>query len=294
VLDCVPGAVPCTGDPCIHCDEDTDSCAWCILDLNASGFVDGLDFGFFSGCFGACYTEADPCYDANFDEVPTNCVGTGDFAPFAGCFGLDCASCGNCSGPPTLGTIAVADPIWSDPVTVRLVAVETPHDSDFLHSEPASRRWITAGEEFYLEVWASRTGGPNWSGEALASVYTDIAFDPSMLAVAEVVPSGAFSTLASGAILGRTGQALAVGGCATLGETSLGVDSVWVRVAVLRAFARTSGGATITLESAGDLYGVSIVGRHGNVEVSEIVFEGLDLQIFKPLPDRGPERSHQR
>ena len=39
--------------------------------------------GFFSGCFGGCYLETDACYDANFDQVPTNCVGTGDFAPFA-------------------------------------------------------------------------------------------------------------------------------------------------------------------------------------------------------------------
>jgi hypothetical protein len=96
---CVTGAEPCV-DPCEQCDEDADTCAWCIFDLDGNGYIASGDFGGFAGCYGQCYSPGDPCLATNFDGSPDGCVGSGDFGGFAGCYGKECAACANCFPAP--------------------------------------------------------------------------------------------------------------------------------------------------------------------------------------------------
>ncbi|MCI0493043.1 MAG: hypothetical protein L0Z07_08915, partial [Planctomycetes bacterium] len=96
---CQPGTPPDCGGECEHCDESTDNCEWCRLDLDLSAVIGTGDFALFSACFGGCYQPADICFDSNLDASADGCVGTSDFALFANCFGLACEDCAACSGP---------------------------------------------------------------------------------------------------------------------------------------------------------------------------------------------------
>ncbi len=92
---CQAGVPVCT-DSCEHCNEATDTCDWCVFDHTFNGFTDGIDFAFFSGCFGGCYVPGDPCHAANYDNGANGCVDGLDFGAFGGCFGQACADCPNC------------------------------------------------------------------------------------------------------------------------------------------------------------------------------------------------------
>ncbi len=102
---CVSGATPCSG-VCEACDESTDSCMWCIFDLDGDDFIGPGDFSFFAGCYGGSYacdppnyrSGADPCCITNFDESADSFVGPGDFSGLAGCYGGGCGECANCWG----------------------------------------------------------------------------------------------------------------------------------------------------------------------------------------------------
>ena len=102
---CVSGAAPCSG-VCEACDESTDSCMWCIFDLDGDEFIGPGDFSFFAGCYGGSYacdppnyrSGADPCCITNFDESADSFVGPGDFSGLAGCYGGGCGECANCWG----------------------------------------------------------------------------------------------------------------------------------------------------------------------------------------------------
>ena len=102
---CVSGATPCSG-VCEACDESTDSCMWCIFDLDGDEFIGPGDFSFFAGCYGGSYacdppnyrSGADPCCITNFDESADSFVGPGDFSGLAGCYGGGCGECANCWG----------------------------------------------------------------------------------------------------------------------------------------------------------------------------------------------------
>lgn len=97
---CQPGTPPNCGDECEHCNESTDACQWCLLDLDFNSIMGTGDFALFTQCFGGCYLPTDTCFGSNFDASADGCVGTSDFALFANCFGVACAECAACSGPP--------------------------------------------------------------------------------------------------------------------------------------------------------------------------------------------------
>jgi hypothetical protein len=127
----------------------------------------------------------------------------------------------------------------------------------------------------------------------LASVFTDVLYDSTMLTATEVAPSDLFSTLSYGVVDPGNGVVEAVGGCAPLGEGRLGVDSAWVRVAILKMRAQQVGLASVVPMSAGELYGISLFGEFGNLDLSEIEFKGLNLKLIEPRPIRF-ERDYTR
>lgn len=106
LLTCQPGTPPDCDGECEHCDEATDSCAWCRFDLDQSSAMGTGDFALFASCFGGCYTALDPCHGSNFDGSPDGCVSTSDFALFSNCFGLSCGDCPTCAGPTEMPPMA--------------------------------------------------------------------------------------------------------------------------------------------------------------------------------------------
>ncbi|UCE58164.1 MAG: DNRLRE domain-containing protein [Phycisphaerales bacterium] len=285
---CTGGSDPCAG-PCEYCEEGYDECSWCIFDLNRTGWIDGFDFSFFAGCFGGSYLPADPCYAANFDESPNGAVGGSDFGAFSACFALECADCATCWGP-TSGKQRTGILSVPPAATVSLVAVNEPVDSDLADAVPASMTRFPVGRDFYIEVWASRTQDMYSPANGLASVFTDVLYDSSLLTVKEIIPAELFSVLSYGVVDRAAGVVQAVGGCAPLGEGRLGVDFAWVRVAILKVRAERSGLATVVPASAGELYGISLFGEFGNLDLSEIEFNELRLKLYRSKPIRNRAR----
>ena len=284
---CTDGTTPCE-DACEQCDEERDTCNWCIYDLDGDGFIGPGDFSFFAGCYGGSYgcdspdyrSGTEQCCIANFDESSDSFVGPGDFAGFAGCFGLDCDECATCWGSRD-GKGRGGEPDYSGAaVAIELVALSAPSQADVLEKLPASNDWFVVGEEFYVELWASAGAG----GQGLAAVHVDVRFDSARLAIEELIPSASFSLFAHGSLGGsevfqeQSGMIEAVGGCAPLNEESLGVDS-WVRVATLRVSARRAGPATVKTVPSTDGYGIAIMNQLGLLDAREIEFGGSNFRL---------------
>jgi hypothetical protein len=102
---CAAGVEPCL-DPCEQCDEDADTCQWCMFDLDGNGYIASGDFGAFAGCYGQCYLPGEACLVTNFDGSSDGCIGSGDFGGFAGCYSKACADCANCFARSGLGRIS--------------------------------------------------------------------------------------------------------------------------------------------------------------------------------------------
>jgi hypothetical protein len=102
-----------------------------------------------------------------------------------------------------------------------------------------------------------------------------VALNTSRLAVRELIPSSSFSLFAhgslssSGVVQERSGAIAALGGCAPLGEDSLGVGS-WVRVATLRVSGRQAGLATVRTAPSTDGYGIAVLNQLGLLDAPEI------------------------
>jgi len=305
-----PGGEDCTltgcPDSCSHCNISTKKCAWCTFDDNYNGTTDGFDFSFLSGCFGACYAANDPCLEANYDQSPDNCVGGSDFAGFSGCFGKTCTQCALCdpSAPPLpigsgltpKGSLSVemanADyvsangTVYTVPASaaIQLVTLDEPSESDFAFDLPVSNRSYEINDTFYVEVWAARTDVTDGSEAGLGAVYADIVFDPLHLAAAESVPSALFNLFSVSSSTAREGR-LPVGGCAPLGDGTVGVDTAWVRVATLRMNVIGEGVTRLTVGPSQAPFGVSIFGRFGNLAKTNIDFGGAGLSLSSVSPD---------
>lgn len=277
---------------CAHCNTQTLRCEWCIFDDNYNGVTDGFDFAYFSGCFGGCYAANDPCSDANYDGSPDNCVGGGDFAPMSGCFGLTCAECALCAGPPPAGAAGGSASIAGAAVgamagraaAIRLVALDEPSASDFAADLPMSVGSFDPGDTIYLEMWAARTGLTEGSEHGFGAVYADITYDPALLIAEETIPSELFELFAVRQAEGRVGGSR-VGGCAPLGDGGVGVASAWVRVATVRLYVVDAGETALTVKSSAAPFGVSISGRFGDLDPSQIDFGGADVVLG---PSSGP------
>jgi hypothetical protein len=265
--------IPCTGE-CERCDEAADSCKPCLLDLDADGFIGTGDFGFFAGCFGACYPPNDPCLAANFDGSPDGCVGTGDFGAFSGCFGAACGECGNCEGPDGGEALTVSS--GSPETTLRIVAAGTPTKMDGAYKLPPSTDSFQIGETIYAEVWVSRNG---LEKGGLAAVYTDVRYDPMLLGVLQIIPSETFELFVSSEVDAGGGRVRSLGGCTLPGETSVGIDPPWVRVGTVVFRAIRDGAADLSLASAGETFGISLVGKFGNLSPASVSFGRTELRL---------------
>jgi hypothetical protein len=280
VSGCQPGPEPCA-DPChIYCDEETDTCAWCILDITGifnpanGGYIDGLDYGYFSGCFGECFSPGDECSVANFDADPDNCVGSGDFAPFAGCFSYPCAACDNCAGPGR------GEPREeTDGAGLRVVAVTTPTGTDYADRPPATDKVIGVGEKVYFELWAHRTDVEAANANGFAAVYANLLYDTDMLDAGRLVPGDLFANLARGTVDENRGLISAMGGCARLGDRQLGVSPAWVRVVTIEMRVRAPGASAVRLAPAAEPFGVAVLDRFGNLDDYRITYTGAKLRI---------------
>lgn len=272
--NCQPGPGLCV-DACEQCNIATDTCDRCVFDENINGVVDGLDFAFFSGCFGGCYSPIDPCVGANYDQDVNNCVGGGDFAGFSGCFGKTCSECGLCFPPPagasSGGSVAASDGTTESIVSLMLVPVAVPTIEDFADSLPPESRVFRRGQRFDFEVWASLTDGYYDGG--FASVYVDVIYDPTLFDVEEVLPTDSFATFSRGTVDAQHGEVNALGGCAAVGDGTLGLVSTWVRVARLRMVAIEEGHATIAVKPSEAPFGVSLYGRMGDLPLTLLSYE---------------------
>jgi hypothetical protein len=289
---CVGAGSACT-DACEACDEATDGCRHCIFDLARDGYgvIGGADFAIFAGDYAACYAAGDPRLRSDFDG--NGCVGGSDFSVFSGCYASTCGQCQNCY--PGTGT---PRPDASDDAhaQLRLVAVSQPSPADVCAALPPSRTEFAPRETFYLELWASGEA----AGAGLAAVYANLSYDPAQLRV-ETVQSGAqFGLFARGAVEPRTGTITALGGCAPLGEGTLGTNATWVRVAAVRVQGRATeaadgdagpvdhrtrlsprpGGLTLVqTHPAAAPFGVAIFGRFGDLSTGQVGYGQLKLRI---------------
>jgi hypothetical protein len=277
---CLPGVVPCGAD-CEQCNEDADSCDWCVLDMDQSGVIGTGDFAMFSACFGSCYPSDDPCWPMNFNQDPDGCVGTADFAVFSECYGASCGQCLACQAP-TAGTAASLtriDADRADVVSVHLALVPVRTAADFRAQAPGSLTTLSAGDMAYLEVWAALRYAAPFDSRGLAAVYVDLAYDDRAASIVQVEPGAFFSLFSNVADLASGGLVKRAGGCANLGEQSLGGDGLWVRVATIVLRAERQGPFQVDAAPSDRPFGIAIVGEFEDVDASLIEFGSVQMTI---------------
>ena len=141
-----------------------------------------------------------------------------------------------------------------------------------------SIRSLTVGEELDIEVWVSRTDAGARDAYGFAAAFVALKYNPALIAVDDIIPSGRFSVLADGQVV-SDGFVSILGGCANLGEAALGADEGWVRVA--RPAARTTApGTTRVVGGPNDeMHGVAVVGEFTNIDPGMIEFGHADLTV---------------
>ncbi|MEK6677660.1 MAG: hypothetical protein AABZ47_18655 [Planctomycetota bacterium] len=270
---CRQGLAPC-GEDCERCDETTTSCEPCLLDVDGDGVIGTGDFGFFAGCFGACYANGHECLATNFDSSADGCVGTGDFAAFSGCFGGGCGECGNCGGPGEAAKVrAVASALVS---TIRLVAVRVPSTGTLVDELPTGQPDFAVGDIGFIEVWASLNDAHS---NGFAAAYVDMEHDPLAVVVETTRVGDSFLLFHATEVDRSKSEIRSLGGCAAPGERRVGVDSRWVLVGTVQWNATVEGVVRFTTASAGGTHGVSLVSEFGNVNPDAIDFGGLSVRI---------------
>ncbi len=276
---CQAGQPPC-GLACERCDEGTQTCRPCIFDLDADGFIGTGDFAIFAGCFGACYPADHACQEANFDGSDDGCVGTGDFGAFSGCFGAPCETCDNCDGPgETADALAISGQTAG--AALELVALTKPSKLEAVDLLPGSVSGGQVGDVLYVELWAGR-GKP--LQESLAAVYTNLRYDARLVSVLEIMPSATFALFAEGRNNPAAGEVAALGGCAqpsspqdrsTTGQRP--AAGAWTKVATLTIRLERVGQSSMITGSAGDTFGISVIGQFGNMQPANVSFGRLYL-----------------
>jgi len=77
---------------------------------------------------------------------------------------------------------------------------------------------------------------------------------------------------------GRKGQR-SIGGCAPVGDGSVGIHSAWVRVTTLQMRVIEGGETRLTIGPSRAPFGVSIFGQFGDVDSADIDFGEVDLTL---------------
>jgi hypothetical protein len=182
----------------------------------------------------------------------------------------------------------VASSQESVPVAVRLVVTGRPGDTDALDQLPPSLRILPSNGRFYVDVWVSRGGPALAPAPGLAAVYTDIDFDPKQVVVNSVESSSLFSTFAGGDLDDDAGKVRSVGGCAPLGDGSVGVATTWVRIATLGMQAQKTDKIRLGTSAADAPFGISLFGRFDEIQPGAIDFGGETVRVPSKLS--GTER----
>jgi len=261
------GLVPCEKtnfEPCVVC------CAGCSYDLDGDNFIGPGDFALLACCWlkpassSGCGGAVD-CGDCDFDCDGT--VGPGDLAWFATGWLKNCDD-PSIQWPPCVGgTTALGSLATLTPdVDVRCVTLASPSASDTTNTLPASISSLTAGQDYYVEVWASDVGGTN---TGLTSVYVDMALNPCGLATIESVAHGGIFTVFESGTIGACGVD-------ELGGSSLsaaGIEPQWARVAIVKIHADTSGSLCCSLTPS--TTGVAALGR-GLIPWSDVKLAGCE------------------
>lgn len=283
VQGCLAGTIPCTTE-CEHCDEDLDSCVWCMLDIDGSTSIGTGDFAMFSACFGNCYAPDDPCWSSNFSGDPEGCVGTADFAIFANCFGATCGECASCAGPPLSRPSDQQARVTSSSgpmVSLRVVVVDTPTATEFLFEPPQSLRSLRRGDDFYVELWATRSHALGEGREGIAGLYVDVTYDQERASVVQVAPSTLLPLFSSRAEVDvARGRISRAGGCASMSDRSLGLNGNWVRVSTIHAQADRTGPLAVNLVPSAAPFGIVLHGEADDLDSTLIRFEGTRVLVL--------------
>ncbi len=147
-------------------------------------------------------------------------------------------------------------------VRFKLVVRSSTSGTDTVLTTPASLTSISAGQQFFVEVWASDVGDVN---TGLTSAYLNLAFPPEA-AVVSVNHHGVFNVFPS--------AQTAAGTISNLGGSTLNPDTasepLWVRVASVRMLA-TASRPVFVFDLSPSSIGVAAYGR------GEVPWSGIEL-----------------
>jgi len=166
----------------------------------------------------------------------------------------------------------------SDPVVaIRLAVVTELSRADRAGAPPRSIRTAIIGQTLMIEVWAARADESLEDDRGLAATYVDVSYDPLLLSIVAVRPGALFALFPNGH--DENGILRAVGGCALLGERSLGTDGTWARVATITARAEAPGTGTLRADPSDPIHGIALVGEFANVNSGQIDFDDINLVV---------------
>ncbi|KPL25441.1 MAG: hypothetical protein AMJ75_00920 [Phycisphaerae bacterium SM1_79] len=231
----------------------------CVYDLDGSGSIGPGDFALFACCWLEPATAlrcSGPATCATCDFDCSGLVGPGDFGFFAGAWLKNCDD-PSIQWPPCRetapGSLGVLASTYSTPdVKVCSVTLASPSASDTTETLPTSVSSLTAGQDYYVEVWAGDMGSTD---ARLTSVYVDLDLNPCGAASIQSIDHGGIYTVF------ESGTA---GACRIdeLGGSSLSVvakEPQLARVAIVRIHAEASGPVTCSLRPS--TTGIAASGR---------------------------------
>jgi len=233
----------------------------CVYDLEEDGFIGPGDFSLFaccwlrpagvSGCGGAV-----ACIMCDFDCDGT--VAPGDLAFFATAWAKICDDPSIQWPPCQLGAAAYSSlgamaSSYSVPdVKVCAVTLASPSASDTTETLPTSVSSLTAGQDYYVEVWAGDVGSTN---TGLTSVYVDLDFNPcGAVSVQSIAHGGIFTVFESGTI-----EACSIHELGGSSLSAVAKEPQWARVAVVEIHAEASGPVSCSLRP--NTTGIAAFGR---------------------------------
>jgi len=149
-------------------------------------------------------------------------------------------------------------------VEVACVILTAPSSSDTTATLPVSVSSVTAGQDYYVEVWASDVGSAN---TGLTSVYVDMQLSPCGVATITSIDHGGIFTVFGSGTIGSCGVD-ELGGSSLTGA---GVEPQWARVAAVKIHADASGALCCSLAQSST--GIAAFGR-GTVAWADVKLTG--------------------
>jgi hypothetical protein len=171
------------------------------------------------------------------------------------------------------------DPEGAKVIFVHVAIVSERSAQDQLAQPPKSLRTLNVGDQAYVEIWAAQSDPTSLSARGLAAVYVDLRYDEKRASVIDIDSSASFSLFSDTADFAVDGVVQHTGGCATIGEQTLGSDGLWVRVSTVLLRADRPGPLGLNARPSGRPFGISIVGEFTDVDGSLIDFSSTNVTI---------------